>query len=105
MIMKKGLKKQAISAALLCLVSVLLAVILYQRVQIWRLHRSVDCFMGDLEEEQLLRIAENTINRKLHEEELTARDKRIALLEKALEGSERKRKELCVRYWEDFDNG
>ena len=82
-------------------IAVLMAVILYQRVQIWRLHRSVDCFMGDLEEEQLLRIAENTINRTLHEDELSEKDKRIALLEKALEGSEKKRKELAVRYWED----
>lgn len=82
-------------------IAVLMAVILHQRVQIWRLHRSIDCFTDDLEEERLLRIAEETINQKLHEEELSEKDKRIALLEKALEGSEKKRKELAVRYWED----
>lgn len=90
---------------LLISIALLLVFIICQRVRISALHRSVDCFMADLEEEQLLRIAENTINRSLHEEALAAKDKRIELLEKALEGSEKKRKELCVRYWEDFDNG
>lgn len=86
---------------LLISIGFLLGFIIYQRVRIWRLHRSVDCFMGDLEEERLLRIAENTINKGLYTEELEKKDKRIALLEKALEGSEKKRKELATRYWED----
>ena len=86
---------------LVVLIGMLLFAALYQRVQIWRLHRSIDCFMGDLEEEQLLRIAENTINRTLHEEELKKKNKKIALLEKALAGSEKARKELAVKNWED----
>lgn len=86
---------------LIIFIGLLLFAVLYQRVRIWRLHRSIDYFVVDLESEQLLRIAENTINKKLHEEELEKKDKRIALLEKALEGSERKRKELATRYWED----
>lgn len=86
---------------LVVLIGMLLFAALYQRVQIWRLHRSIDCFMGDLEEEQLLRIAENTINRTLHEEELEKKNKRIDLLEKALAGSEKARKELAVKNWED----
>lgn len=88
---------------LLISIALLLVFIIYQRVQIFRLHRSVDCFMGDLEEEQLLRMAENAINKAMHKEELDKRDKRIALLEKALEGSERKRKELAVKYMEDIN--
>lgn len=86
---------------LIIFIGLLLFAALYQRVQIWRLHRSIDCFMVDLEEEQLLRIAENTINRVLHEEELEKKNKRIALLEKALAGSEKARKELAVKNWED----
>lgn len=82
-------------------ISLLLVFIIYQRVRISALYWSVDCFMADLEEEQLLRIAENTINKGRYTEEIEKKDKRIALLEKALEGSERKRKELCTKYWED----
>lgn len=84
-------------------IALLIVFIIYQRAKISTLLRSVDGFMEDLEAEQLLRAAEAVVNKALLEQCTAEKDKKIELLKKALDGSERARKELAARYLEDVN--
>ena len=84
-------------------VSVLLALCVWQRLRIGGLYRSVDSLNADLDEEKLLRKAEQVMNAEHSKTALAEKDAEIKMLRKALDGSERKRKELATKYLEESD--
>lgn len=85
-------------------IALLLIFIIYQRVRISALYWSVDSFMNDLEEEQRLRATEGVVNKAILDNVIAEKDAEISKLKNALRGSEMRRKEMCLRQWEE-NNG
>lgn len=85
-------------------IALLLIFIICQRVRISALYWSVDSFMNDLEEEQRLRATEGVVNKAILDNVIAEKDAEIDKLRNALRGSEQRRKEMCLRQWEE-NNG
>lgn len=79
-------------------IAVLVVIIICQRIK--HINECEELVIA-IEDEQILRDVEKACSKIFHDHCKAQSDKEIALLKEALHNSEKKRKELCTRLWEE----
>lgn len=80
------------------IIAALVIIIICQRIK--HMHECDELLIA-CEDERILRDVEKACSKIFHDHSKAQYDKEIALLKEALHNSEKKRKELCTRLWEE----